>query len=492
MDLFSGGFFIFEEKMNPMKNICLLLIFIFLFNYSYSQDVYQWGEEQIITDTLSEYSNPFVIPMGYDAWMFYQKNEDKSSIWKMNLTSLSESINILNSDNFNYSSPYFVYRYNPEYLGYIFYIWDINGYDRLYASKYYDNDSVGEPINIIQSQQYKNINDYSLIEDGFISFTIDSMVYAAELKFYMDSVYTENETLLDSNSSGIITKYYQVTWQKSEEDEYHIYNSYYYYNTDSAKFVWTTPSYVDSIDNSSSLSRANFVQGWGENMFCWVNNNYIKVLSGDYNYSKIDTLSTFGKDNVRQVSMVLWDIAVKYDFYFPHYTAFTINSGEESEIFCSQGEFSSEDSASISHNDYMDENPKLFFGESVDGWGTEAYYVYCIWQSHISGNTALSMSKAKAWIGSSVDEKEQVENYIKVSPNPFRDKLVISYNSHNQVGNIKIVNINGGVIEQFNNLQTSHSWEKINWNPNNNILNGVYLVILNLGEKQFITKVVLN
>lgn len=475
-----------------MKNISLLFLLVILYNFSCSQEVYDWTEEQVITDTLSNYSNPNIVPIGYDAWMFYQKNEEKSSIWKMNLTSLSDNISILNSTTYNYSSPYFVYTFNPDYLGYIFYLWDKEGCKNLYASKYYENDSLGEAIKVVENNENYDVSDYSVIEDGFISFTIDSLVYVAELKFYMDSVYTENETLLDSNSTNIQVKYYGAAWQKEETNDFHIYKSYYKYNADSAKFLWTEPSYADSMGNSNWLTRSNSIAGWGENSMCWVNNNYIKMLSGDYNYSYIDTINTFSKNNVRQISMVVWDMAVKNSFHLPHYTAYTINTGDESEIFCSQGEYGWDDSATISNNSYMDENPKLFFGESVDGWGTEAYYVYCIWQSHVNGNIALSMSKAKAFIGSKIDENVPAENFLKVSPNPFNDRLKIAYNSHNQNGEIKIVNIKGELIAEFNNIKPSPAWESLEWLPDSQHSKGIYLVIYNFGNKQISTKVVLN
>jgi hypothetical protein len=140
----------------------------------------------------------------------------------------------------------------------------------------------------------------------------------------------------------------------------------------------------------------------------------------------------------------------------------------------------------------MDENPKLFFGESVDGWGTEAYYVYCIWQSHINGNIALSMSKAKAFIGSKIDENVTAENFLKVLPNPFNDRLKIAYNSHNQNGELKIVNINGELIAEFNNIKPSSAWESIEWVPGSQHSKGIYMVIYNFGNKQISTKVILN
>jgi len=475
-----------------MKKYTLLLIFILSVCVSFSQDYFEWSEEQLITDTLSDYSNPFVIPIAYDAWMFYQKNDARSSIIKMNLTTINDIVPVLESESFNYANPSFIWRGNPDYIGYLFYLSDMDGYNNLYASKYYENDSVGESIAVCKNLQGEDITEYSVSEESFITFLIDSLVYVAELKFYSDSVYTENETIVDSSSYGAKVKFREVCWQKQVDGNSNIFISYLKYNEDAEEFYLTVASYLDSIGNSHSLDKSSSVFGWGYNHFCWINNNYIKVYSGSSSFDQYDTINNFDQEDVRQISMVNWDIAVKYPYELPHYLAFTVNQGESAEIFSSHGEFGMEDSAQISNNSYMDEYPNLFFGESVNGWGTEAYYVYCVWQSHINGNIELSMSKAKAWIGSSIKENIKTDNYLKVSPNPFTDRLKISYNNHNRVSNIKIISAVGSIVADYKHLTPSNNWEYVNWQTLEHNSKGIYVVLLTIGSEQISTIVVLN
>jgi hypothetical protein len=474
-----------------MKKLLLISVLCLTTLLINAQDVYQWSEEQIITDTNSNYSNPMIIPFYSDVWMFYQKNEDYSSIMKMDMAFIEDTVSVLSDEGINYGNPYFVFSSNPSYLGFLFYLSDEDGYVNLYASKYYEGDSLGGHIRITSNPAQTDISDYNMSENGFISFTIDSIVYAAELKFYQDSVYTERLRVLDSSSSSIKIKYYQAAWEKPENGEIHIYQSDYIFNADTADFVWSEPYYADSVGNSSELTVSNAVFGWGDSGFCWIKNDTINVLSGDVNYKYLETVTTFSMPDVRQITMVNWDIAVKQTYFLAHYTAFTTGLEANSEIFCSMGEFGWEDSAFISNNNHPDENPRLFFGESFDGWGTEAYYVYCIWQSEINGNLALSMSKAKAFIGSSLDELKSVDNFMKVSPNPFRNKINIKVNTHSGKADLTISDMQAKTLFYHPDIQTNNAWDEFFWVPDPGLKNGAYIINLKIGAKQYSYKILL-
>ncbi|NOY48941.1 MAG: T9SS type A sorting domain-containing protein [Chlorobi bacterium] len=472
-----------------MKKLLLPLFMIFALNL-YSQEIYQWSDEQIITDTVNNYSSPFVYPFWSEAWMFYQKNDVNSSIMKMNLTLGNDTVGILKTNGVNYLKPMFKGVFHPNYLGYLFYISDQSGFKNIYASKYYDNDSLGEQVRINTGSPQLNISDY-VLSDELISFTTDSSVYVAELKFYMDSVYTERIRLLDTNAFNIVVRYDQACWQKNESSGSHLYMADYKYNADTADKVWTDAYYLDSVGNSNDLSISNAVFGWGENGFIWINDNEIKVLNGNSNYYHIYSVSNFGKPDIREVSMVNWDIAVREPYSLPHYTAFTIGEGSNSGIFCSMGEYGWEDSANISNNNHKDSNPKLFFGESVDGWGTEAYYVYCIWQSEINGHIALSSSKAVAFIGSSIEEKHSIDKYMKVSPNPFRNKLSIKVNSREEKAELIITDMQANILFYYPDIQTNNNWDEIIWTPDGGLKNGTYIIRLKVGSKQYTYKILL-
>lgn len=470
-----------------MKKSALLLSLVLLTSLINAQDYFQWSQPEIITDTNSVYSNPFVIPYGYTSWMFYEKQETKSSILRMDLNNTADIKTLLSSETINYSKPYFKNSWNPSYKGFLFYLSDEEGADNLYAAKYYENDSVGEAFKIIRNPDNSNIIDYSIYTEGYLGYTIDSNVYAAELKFYYDSVYTEKDTLLDNSSFNIIIGNRNAYWQKIESDSSHILFSMYLFNADSARFYWTNPVYVDSIGDSRWLTFSTSVENWGGDEFCWTKNDRVIGVNGNYQYTDTNSISTFSQTDVRHLSMVNWFILVKYPYEEPHYLCFTTGLEDSSEIFSSHGEMGWEEGVFITDNNYPDDNPKVYFGEGVD---YASYYVYCIWQSHINGKIALSMAKSKAFIGSAIDENYVIDNYLKVSPNPFAENLNISFNTYGQNAEIKIFDVQGRLIKIFEKMKSNNDWQSVVWQPASKISKGAYVVTLSLDGKTYVRKIV--
>jgi hypothetical protein len=472
-----------------MKKITLLLTFVLISFFASSQEWFEWTESVFITDTISNYSDPFVVPYNETSWVFYQKNSDKSSIAKMDLNNFSDNVSLLFSENANYFNPYFRYSSHPDYLGFLFYLNDEEGESNLYAVKLFENNDLGAPIKVIGNVENKDVMNYSLTGDGFIGYTIDSNCYVANLRFYSDSVYIENEILLDSSSFNAQVYRNQIYWQKIENDTSHILYSPYLYDSDSSFSYWRSPKYADSVGDSRWLTASTSFDIWWSDEICWVKGDTVIGYHGNNNYGEYNTINTFNKPNVRQLSMVNWDIMVKDPFEIPHYLCFTTGLNNDSEIFCSMGEYGYEDSAYLSNNTYLDDNPKVYFGEAANQYD---YYVYCIWQTHIDGSIALSMSKSKALIGSSVDENSLVDDYLKVSPNPFTERLSISFNNYAKHSSIKIFDVNGQQIDAFENLNLLNDWQSINWQTATDLSNGVYFVVISIEGKKYVRKIVKN
>ena len=189
--------------------------------------------------------------------------------------------------------------------------------------------------------------------------------------------------------------------------------------------------------------------------------------------------------------MISWDIAVRETFFLPHYSVCTTGQGDGSEIFCSMGDYGYEDSAFISNNNHNDYNPQLFFGESVDGWGTEAYYSYCIWQSDVNGHSVLSSSKAMVFIGSDIEENREVENYLEVFPNPVHDNVNVKVNSHSGEANLRILDMQGKTVFYQTDIQTNNNWNNIVWTPDASLKNGSYIISLQIGANKYSRKILL-
>jgi len=466
--------------------LCLFSISILL----PAQGYFEWSEPVIITDTNSVYSNPFVYPIGYTAWLFYEKNGDHSSIHKMDINQLDDNITLLSSDTYNFKMPIFVYRYSPEYLGYLFYLSDTEGVFNLYASKLFDDNTLGLPIKVIQNPENKDIMDFT-ISEFFMGFTIDSIVRTGVIRLLEDTVYTEEIIKLDTISFNIQGSNGVALWQKIENDNSHIKYSINKFDPDSGYSYWHTPEYVDSSRDCRWLIKSKFIEESMSIEFCWLVGDVVFGNSNYHNFTPPHTINTFSQSNVRELSMINWFIAVKLNYEEPHFLCFTTGLGDSSEIFSSHGQYGWEEGAFISNNNYPDDNPEVYFGESLNGvYNGYAYYVYCIWQSHFDDKIALSMSKSEAYIGSDIDENRVIDNYLRVSPIPFHDNLNIMIKGSSTYGDLKVYDIEGRTISDLGKLKMDNSWQTIEWHPKPVTKHGFYFVVLTFGDKKYVKKVI--
>jgi len=472
-----------------MKKLLFSLYLVLIVSIVASQEYCEWTEPEIITDTNSFYANPIVSVYNSTSWMFYEKQEEVSSIFKMDLNDLSDNVELLSSELINYKQPHFELSNTSGFLGHLFYLSDEEGADNLYVVKLFDDNSLSSPTKIIQNSENHDIMDYSLHWDGIIGYTIDSVIYGANLFISSDTVYTGNESALDSSSFNAQVNFRTVYWQKMELDSSHIFNTRYTYNSDSGFYYWPSPTCIDSIDNSNWLISSRMPVDWGGVMaFCWEKHDTVFVLS-DWN-NDLFFLRTDLKPNTRQISMINWMIGVKTDFWDYYYLCFTTGLGDDSEIYCNS-EYCGPEGEYLSNNNYPDDNPEVFFGEfKSSGGGGSRYYVYCIWQSHIDGHIALSMSKSVADFTSSVDENLEVDNYLKVSPNPFTENLNVSFNAHGQDAEIKIIDAQGRIVANIENINLSNDWQNITWQPPSKISQGIYVVTLKVGNITYSRKIV--
>lgn len=478
-------------KISPMKKIILTTSLFLICSFLQAQSP-DWTEPQFITDTNSVYANPYLAVLGETSWLFYEKQETTSSILKMDINDPNDNYVILSSTTVNYCSPVFYHSYNSNYQGRIFYLSDEEGFFSIYVVNLLNNDSLGQAVKLVSSPENKDITDYSLSFNGYIGYTVDSMVYVADLKFYPDTIYTEDHTLLDSSSFNIHVNYQTASWQKIESDSSHIVDSRVFF--DNGNYYWGPPSYTDSTGNCQWLTTSKESELMGNGIYCWENNDTVHAIVGN-SASWLDTiiLNTYSMTDVRHLSMISWWIGVDKSFYDPYYLCFSTGMGDSSEIFSSQFNLWNEDGIFITHNNFPDDNPKVFFGEEKESGSTGwTLWVYCVWQSHINGNTALSMSKNVADFTYSINENIIIDNYLKVSPNPFCDRLNIEVNTHGKKGSVNIYYQSGQKVGNFNAINSGNDWHTLVWQPNVHLSKGIYIVVLSNNGKNFARKIVLQ
>jgi len=477
-----------------MKKPVFTFALVIMFSILNAQEYCEWTEPVLITDTNSVYANPFVSVYYETSWMFYEKEGDNTSIYKMDLNEISNNIVLLSSSGVNYSSPFFREFWDNSLSGWLFYLSDQEGEQNLYSSILYENDSLGEPIKLIENPNNLEVIDFMIptldYSPNKLVFTLDSSVFSCNIYLSPDSVYTDNVVQLDTNGFNTEIGGSTAIWQCLEMDSLHIKKSDRVYNPDSGSYYWTIPTYVDSIGNSNYLTTSRLSEFWyGDTYFVWEKND---TVYGSYYGNDVFVINTNSQPNVREISMVNWAMGVKTDIWDLYYLCFTTGLGDSSEIFSSQM-FCNEDGVFITNNNVPDDNPEVYFGESSGaGSGGWLQYVYCIWQTHINGNIALSMSKSVAEFTWSINENTAVDNYLKVSPNPFRELLKININTYNEHAELRILNIHGQQVAIFENINSINNWQSINWQPNSQNPKGIYFVVLNLEGKKFARKVVLQ
>ncbi len=448
----------------------------------YSQD---WSEPQIITDTNSVYANPFVAVYGETSWMFYEKHGEVTSIFKMNLNNPGDNVKLLETVDFNCRLPFLESWRSTNYVGFLFFVSDELGPEKLFASKFYDNDSLGERIVVIDNVDTSYFDDY-FINDFLIGYTINNKVFLGKLVFTGGNPSVVDTEFVDSLSSNVQVVDRNAFWQRNENDSVKIVHAEYLYNQDSASWYWNKSTYIDSTGNSSSLS-LSISDNIGGEIFVWVNNNEIKS-TGSFDTVVIES---YGLPNIRQLSMINWHYACKGRYiHDPFHLCFTTGQDGNSEIV-SVGNFEY-DSSFITRNNFKDENPKVFFGEFKESWQFGySNWVYCIWQTHINGKVAISMSKNEAVKVASIEEINISDNYLKVSPNPFSNRLNISVNTYGSNAEVRIIDLRGHQLAAYQ-IHSNNNWQSINWQPNSQNPKGIYFVVLNLEGKKFVRKVVLQ
>ncbi len=165
-----------------------------------------------------------------------------------------------------------------------------------------------------------------------------------------------------------------------------------------------------------------------------------------------------------------------------------------SEIYSSSNTLWGNEGIYLSNNDYPDDHPEIYFGElkSLDPGGGRTLWVYCIWQAHINGKTALAMSKNIATFTTSIPERHDIDQFIKVAPNPFHDKLNISVNTNGRKSELAIFSASGKQIAGFTPSASSGDWQTFYGHPLSKIADGVYFIVFTNGDARYEKKVVFS
>lgn len=150
----------------------------------------------------------------------------------------------------------------------------------------------------------------------------------------------------------------------------------------------------------------------------------------------------------------------------------------------------------ITTNEYLDEfkyNGEITYliREIIkEGDGVTSNGVNGILNRYSRGNLA-SITR------SDVNSVEQDKNYLSLNlgPNPTSEELTIKFKSNSGNTRIKVLDLEGNVLKEFNFITKGNALNSLNWNlntSNGKLSNGVYFVVLENNEEIISQKFVVN
>lgn len=465
-----------------MKKTAIFLLLLSTLFAAQSQDLYDWTDPVAVTDSVSLNANPFVWVHNNIAYMFYEKKADENSDTKIYCTELNgdnAEILLLDSDGTSFSKPAFVDHSYGNLVGYLTCIADLNGYNELFYFPYFNNDSVGDAVKLSEGD---TVDQYAFTVGYYrLAMLCDSNIYAGDITFSNDSIQLANSAMIDSNNCyNIQAGNSEIAWEKHVNDSVAIRYSEFNYDTKGNLNGWTTPVNIRLTDQEPYLVIDKPTLVGPFNVLSWIQNDSIKGYYLDDQY--FFDYDAFGLTALKSPASIFWFIAVKkFELYQPHYLCFEKGTDSLSEIYCSMGDYSSEDSARITNNQFKDSNPVLFGGEET--WPYYSLFVYNIWQSYRNNNIVLYMSKSKAIIGSGIEESRQDPFHFKAAPNPFNSQVKLTFTLINNLpASCRIYSANGDLIETIQINNRTGGQQSLTWKPAFGLSKGIYYFNITQGK----------
>ena len=447
-----------------------------------AQELYEWSEPQPVTDSVSFNSNPSSWLINYDQlYLFYEKrycDTCNSAIWGRNITTLTPESRMI-SGVFNYSYPLFYNAYSNLFKGFLLFLSDSLGNTEIYASVVENDFTIGETYQLTSSPGAKShlITSHEYDNHPIIGWIQDSVAWSATSVINGNSISLENIIKIDSLSVTDLKYNYEYAYvQRKDGDSLHLYYHFYDYDPVTQTRFWQQAEPIDTTGNNTQLNLNSGSTVFGIESIVWVKENqlYIYSIQGWWG-PPINTINTYNLPNISQPSLIAWDMPVKFEYDAPHVLTFSSGTGDNSEVYGSFGFYSDNDTTNITHNNIADSSPALFWGEATQ---PESNFVYVVWQSQRHGHTPLYFSKAKAYIGSGIDENNAGTISLNANPNPFGKQLEINVvSTKNAEINLSVFSLSGKAVWRKTVQISDQEIHTYDWNPGKQIPKGMYLIV---------------
>jgi hypothetical protein len=423
-----------------MRYILKTILIILSFHHLSLKCQYdEWTTPVALTDSLTDNRNAIVRDLnyfnGYKHYMFWEKSFDTATthIYSTEYYNPEEPFAVIEG-NYHNSEPCFLrvvnWTYPPYSNFFLFYLSDRDGeYDIYY--RIYSPDGYLDEVRFSFTQG----NEKHIRSNGMRGLTWEyegKIMYSRLIQepggtwYFIDPIVIDSGNCKNPEIEPSDNQYESyLIWEKLVEDKSIIMISHWYQS------AWGTPEIFYSEGNNTNLSFESYGTNF-QTTICWSNqdeNGNYKIICKSPDYNE-EFILDMGQDqqyypvicNIQFGVNQIWDYAV---------LSFISHEEGQAELYVPENAWLSSFPGfyfNLSQTAWNEMNPALFNGIYYSGNFMQD--VINIWESFQNGHWQLYTSKIQVYIPTKITENIQGEfNLLEISPNPFTDKVKLSFKS---------------------------------------------------------------
>ncbi len=464
------------------KFLSVFLVFFIPFEAS-CQYTEPWSDPVMLTDAESYNSNPEVVVVGNQAFMFYEKRltpGGPSRIYYREIKTMGEETELLGDPVFSFRNPTVVKFEYPDDGYCLYYESDIAGNFDLYGLRFDGGPVFGEPVQLTFTPDDENSAafDYNYDHASWIN---NGNLLAAKVIHDPDTIYLANTQTIDYTGCGEPRCCaFRIVYLKSQGDSAAVWYADWQWD----QLQWGDPVVLDSIGNNGycSCDRTNWFISSED---CIVYEKEGSIINWYYDEFYPIEPTGFGED-MHQPNSALYDIPVEYS-PAPLFITFASEAEGYSDIYAFW--MMGEPVENISQDTLPNANPLFFWGWF--GSNPCSQYFLDIWETEEGGYRPLYMSKCALYVCGGTDEAGSGGDRLVLSPNPFGDVLAIRYFPVERGEyTVSIRSSEGKLLRQFTQMALPGEWNETTFRPDAGTAPGMLVITVGQKGRELFRKVI--
>lgn len=211
---------------------------------------------------------------------------------------------------------------------------------------------------------------------------------------------------------------------------------------------WTTPAIFESAEQIQGLQSVKSIMFNNVVSLTYLENGdwFMKDYIFDYSMAEPDTLvPAIQQDHLYDFDTYYWLPGVKAgseNWWGFLLQTFAGNSGDHDEIFLNQ-DYDPNNYTNFSQLGVNCRNPRFYEGE----WLMSGFNLYLTWEAFVDGQWQVYYSTTPIVIGGIEENEPSLIKDINISPNPFSDRLNISFDLEKSMPvTVDLIDVHGRVL----------------------------------------------